>query len=137
TNPRNTQFAQTIAPPQDQRHTLTLMGDWQALPHWKFTGRYGIHTGRPASQVRAATDTTAALTCLNCARLGPTHQLDLRAEWRRAYRGYRLAFYVEVLNVGNIQSPFLPIHSVTEGEIARSTLNHLPMRPFLGLRMDF
>ncbi len=137
TNPRNTVFDETVAPPQDQRHTLTLLGDWQAFPHWRFTARYGFHPGRPVSRVAPASETTAALTCLNCDRLGPTHQLDLRAEWRRAYRGYRLAFYLEVLNVGNVRSPFLPIHTVQDGALATSTLNHLPMRPFVGLRVDF
>ncbi len=61
----------------------------------------------------------------------------MRAEWRRAYRKYRLTFYMELLNVGNIQSNFLPIHDVIDGELSTTMLNHLPMRPFLGLRADF
>ena len=136
-NPRNTLFPQTVAPPWDQRQTLTLMGDWQAFPHWKLTARYSFHTGRPVSDVTPASADTVALTCLNCDRLGTLHEVDLRAEWRRAYAHYRLTFYAEVLNVGNIQSPFLPIQSVQDGQLVTSTLNHLPMRPFVGLRLDF
>jgi hypothetical protein len=89
------------------------------------------------SAVEVAGPDTAALTCLNCERLGSTNQIDLRVEWRRAYRHYRMSVYLEVLNIGNIQSVFLPIHTVEDGVMTSDTLNHLPMRPFLGLRIDF
>lgn len=139
TNPLNTQFATDTAPPQDQRHTLSLSADFQVLPHWRVTSRYAFHPGRPVSQVDVgdAAAETLSLACLNCDRLGPTHQVDLRVEWKRAYRRYRLNFYIELLNIGNIRSEFLPIHDVIDGAVSTTTLNHLPMRPFLGLRADF
>ncbi len=138
-NPRNTQFTQTIAPPQDQRHTLSLSADVQPFQRWRFNARYQYHSGRPLAEVEllSAEWESIQLSCLNCSRIGPTHSIDLRAEWRRAYERYRLTFYLELLNVGNIQSQFLPIHDVIDGEVSTTWLNHLPMRPFLGLRADF
>ncbi|MEZ4317052.1 MAG: TonB-dependent receptor [Myxococcota bacterium] len=138
-NPLNTVYDTELAPPQDQRHTLSLSADYQILAHWRLTSRYTFHSGRPLAGVQVADPDaeTLELTCLNCTRLGPTHQVDIRAEWRRAYRKYRLTFYVELLNVGNIQSDFLPIHDVIDGELSTTMLRHLPMRPFLGLRADF
>jgi TonB family protein len=139
TNPLNTVWPVDVAPPQDQRHTFSVSGDYQLFAHWRVTARYAFHSGRPVSEVAVADPLaeTLRLTCLNCERLGPTHNVDLRAEWRRAYRRYRLTFYVELLNVGNITSPYLPIHDVIDGELSSTMLNHLPMRPFLGLRADF
>jgi TonB family protein len=138
-NPLNERFAKEVAPPQDQRHTLQVAGDYQLFPHWRMSVRYGYHPGRPLATVDVgdAAAETVELTCLNCTRLGPTHNVDIRAEWRRAYRRYRLTFYIELLNVGNIQSDFLPIHDVIDGELSTVMLRHLPMRPFLGLRADF
>ncbi|MCB9697291.1 MAG: TonB family protein [Alphaproteobacteria bacterium] len=137
TNPLNTIWPQTIAPAQDQRHTASVAGDLALSAHWRATARYTFHSGRPVSTVVPVDDEHVALTCLNCDRLGPLHQLDLRAEWRRAYRRYRLSFYAEILNVGNIQSDFLPIQDVIDGELSTTMFRHLPMRPFLGLRLDF
>lgn len=139
TNPLNTTYAVETAPPQDQRHTFQLSADYQLFAHWRVTAKYAFHPGRPVAQVDVgdAAAETLQLTCLNCDRLGPTHNFDMRVEWRRAYRRYRLTFYLELLNIGNIQSQFLPIHDVIDGELSTTTLNHLPMRPFLGLRADF
>ncbi len=138
-NPLNERFAQEVAPPQDQRHTLQLAGDYQLFAHWRVSAKYAFHPGRPLARVEVADPEaeTVRMTCLNCDRLGPTHNVDIRAEWRRAYRRYRLTFYLELLNVGNIQSDFLPIHDVIDGELNTTMLRHLPMRPFLGLRADF
>ncbi len=138
-NPTHTRWPTRVAPPQDQRHTLSVAADYQLFAHWRTTARYSFHTGRPISRVEVADPDarTVRLSCLNCERLGPTHQIDLRAEWRRTYPRYRLTFYAEILNVGNIPSDFLPIHDVVDGALNTTMLRHLPMRPFLGLRADF
>ena len=137
TNPLATAFATTYQPLQDQRHTLGLAGEYQITDRWRTTARYAFHSGRPMSRIVLGADELAEVAGNNTERLGPTHTLDLRAEWQRAYPGRRLTFYVEVLNVGNIKSDFLPIVTVEEGALVNSMLNHLPMRPFLGLRLDF
>ncbi len=138
TNPLNQVYAQTIAPYQDQRHTVGVALEFQATTRWKFTTRYSFHTGRPMSTVAAAGEDTVAIVGLNDTRLGNFHSLDLRAEWRKAYRRMRLSVYTEVLNVFNTQSDFLPIVTVgADGELEETMLAHLPVRPFLGVRADF
>lgn len=137
TNPLNTLFPKTIAPPQDQRHTFGAMAELQVSGRWRTTARYSFHTGRPVSQLVAAGEDTASVACLNCERLGPTHNLDLRAEWRRAYDRHRLTVYFEILNALNFRSDFTPIHEVEDGTLTSSMLSHLPARPFLGIRSDF
>ena len=137
-NPLATRFPSAVRPPQDQRHTFSAAGDVQLAARWRVTSRYAYHSGRPVSTVAAVDADHVAITCLNCERLGPFHQVDVRAEWRRAYARYRLTFYAEILNVGYIRSDFLPIHDVDdEGALATTMFKHLPMRPFLGLRLDF
>jgi hypothetical protein len=138
TNPLNDIFPQTVAPAQDQRHTLGLALEYQATTRWKFTTRYSFHTGRPISTVAPGPDDILLITGLNDQRLGNFHSVDVRAEWRKAYRKTRLSLYAEVLNVLNTQSDFLPITTVgADGELDEYMLAHLPVRPFLGVRADF
>ncbi len=143
-NPLNTVYDQEIAPRQDQRHTAALSVEWQATPRWRLTSRYSFHTGRPVSTV-AGTGTVdpetgiedLEITCLNCERMGPFHNLDLRAEYRRIMRNWRLTFYVEVLNATYFTSDYIPIVTIKDGVRSDSMLSHLPTRPFLGVRADF
>ncbi|MCB9764731.1 MAG: TonB-dependent receptor [Alphaproteobacteria bacterium] len=139
TNPLNTRFDQTFSPRQDQRHTLGTSLEFQLTPAWRLTARYSFHTGRPISKVApTGVDDTVDFTCLNCERLSNFHNLDLRAEWRRAMKNYRLSVYIEVLNAPNFRSDFLPITTVNEeGGLDETMFYHLPVRPFLGVRADF
>ena len=138
TNPLNEVFAQTFAPAQDQRHTLGAAFEYQITPHWRTTARYSFHTGRPISTVDVVDGADLVeLSCVNCERMGNFHNLDLRAEWRRAMQHYRLTFYVEVLNATYFQSDFVPTVTVTDGERIDGMFSHLPTRPFIGVRADF
>jgi TonB family protein len=138
TNPLNEVFEQTIAPAQDQRHTVGLALEFQATTRWKFTTRYSFHTGRPMSSVAPSGADTVMLTGLNNTRLGNFHSLDLRVEWRKAFRRTRISVYSEILNVLNTQSDFLPIVTVgADGDLEETMLAHLPIRPFVGVRADF
>lgn len=137
TNPLNEQFQQTYAPAQDQRHTLGTSLEYQVTDRWRGTVRYSFHTGRPVSSIAPTTDDLVVLTGLNDQRLGNFHNIDVRAEWRKAMDQYRLSFYAEVLNVANFKSDFVPTAVVEDGELTEGMLNHLPIRPFLGLRADF
>jgi TonB family protein len=138
TNPLNEVFAQTFAPAQDQRHTLGAALEYQLTPHWRTTARYSFHTGRPVSTVDVVEgEDLVELSCLNCERMGNFHNLDLRAEWRKAMRHYRLTFYVEVLNATYFQSDFVPTVSVVDGVREDGMFSHLPTRPFIGVRADF
>jgi len=137
TNPLATVYAETYAPGQDQRHTLGASTEWQVTPDWRGTLRYSFHTGRPISTVVASGEDKAALSCVNCDRLGNYHNIDVRGEWRRALESYRLAVYLEILNVTNFQSDFVPTVQVENGELTEGMFSHLPIRPFLGVRADF
>ncbi|MFH1466571.1 MAG: TonB-dependent receptor [Pseudomonadota bacterium] len=140
TNPLNEQFAQTFAPAQDQRHTLGLSVEYQLSSRWRGTARYSFHSGRPVSTVDVVEGADlVALSCLNCERLGAYHNLDLRAEWRKALQHYRLSFYVEVLSVTSAFAPsdFIPTVTVEEGIREDGMFSHLPTRPFIGIRADF
>lgn len=136
-NPLDTVFATEVDPPQDQRHTFGASTEVQVSGRWRATARYTFHSGRPASTVEAAGEDYARITCLNCVLLGPTHDLALRAEWRKAYDRQLWTIYFEVLNTPNFRSDFTPIYNVVDGELESSMLSHLPVRPFLGIRSDF
>ncbi len=136
-NPLNATFPQRVRPKEWQPLTLGLSLEWQAAPAWRLTARYDYHTGRPMSSVEAGPDDTLLLTGLNDTRLGDFHQLDLRAEWRKALPRVRWSVYLEVLNVTYARSDFMPIASVEDGELTMSMFSHLPTRPFLGVRADF
>ena len=135
-NPLNTVFPTQVSPAQDQRHTLGTSLEYQLTPAWRGTVRYSFHTGRPASSVEPSGD-LLVLSGLNDQRLGNYHNVDVRAEWRRAMDNYRLSVYVEVLNVANFKSDFVPIATVVDDQVEHSMLYHLPIRPFLGVRADF
>ena len=77
------------------------------------------------------------LVSLNDQRLGNFHQVDLRAEWRQATPRLRWSVYLEVLNVLNLHNDFLPTATVTDGVLEEGMFEHLPIRPFLGVRADF
>ncbi len=137
-NPLNEAFARTFAPAQDQRHTLGVSLEYQIASRWRTTARYSFHTGRPVSEVEVVDGTdTVELSSLNSERLDNYHNIDLRAEWRKAMRHYRLTFYVEVLNATYFQSDFIPTVTVEDGVRTDGMFNHLPTRPFIGIRADF
>ena len=140
TNPLNEVYAQTFAPAQDQRHTLGAAVEYQLSSYWRTTARYSYHSGRPMSTVDVVAGTDLVeISELNSERLGDYHNLDLRAEWRRAMKHYRLSFYVEVLSVTALLQPsdFVPTVSVTDGVREDGMFSHLPTRPFVGVRADF
>jgi TonB family protein len=141
TNPLNEVFEQTFAPAQDQRHTLGASVEYQLNPHWRTTARYSFHSGRPVSTVEQVQGTELVeIASLNSERLGSYHNLDLRAEWRKAMRSYRLTFYAELLSATSFlyASDFVPTVSFDEdGERVDGMFSHLPTRPFVGIRADF
>jgi hypothetical protein len=137
TNPLNEVFVQTFAPATAQAVTAGASLEWQATAHWRFTGRYDFHTGRPTSSVEPDGPDTVQIVGLNDQRLGPFHQVDLRVEWRKATPRLRWTIYLDMLNTFGMKNDFIPTVSVTDGLAEYGMLRHLPPRPFLGLRADF
>lgn len=136
-NPLHDELAQAYSPAQDQNHTLGVTLEYQLTPAWRVTGRYSFHTGRPTSTIALTPAEKFIVTGVNDHRLNEFHNIDARAEWRKAKDTYRLSVYVEVLNVGNFKSDFVPIAAVEDGQRVDSMLYHLPLRPFMGVRADF
>jgi TonB family protein len=137
TNPLNEVFSDDYVPSQAQAVTAGLSVEYQLTPRWRLTGRYDFHTGRPISSVEPGGIDTIQLTSLNDQRLGNFHQLDLRVEWRHATPQLRWSVYLEVLNVLYIRNDFLPTATVEDGVLTEGMFEHLPTRPFLGVRADF
>jgi TonB family protein len=136
-NPLNEIFPDEYVPGQAQAVTAGLSVEYQLTPRWRLTGRYDFHTGRPISSIEPGGASFFRLAALNDQRLGNFHQLDLRAEWRHATPRLRYSVYLEVLNVLNIHNDFLPTASVEKGVVTTGMFEHLPIRPFLGVRADF
>lgn len=141
-NPLNEVFGDEYMPSQAQAVTAGVSVEYQLTPKWRLTGRYDFHSGRPASSVEPASvepggAETLQLSALNDQRLGDFHQLDLRVEWRHATPRLRWSVYLEVLNVLYLKNDFLPTATVVDGELTEGMFEHLPTRPFLGVRADF
>jgi TonB family protein len=136
-NPLNEVFQDEYVPSQAQAVTAGLSVEYQLTPKWRLTGRYDFHSGRPASSVEPAGADTIQLAALNDQRLGDFHQLDLRVEWRHATPRLRWSVYLEVLNVLYLKNDFLPTATMVDGELVEGMFEHLPTRPFLGVRADF
>jgi hypothetical protein len=136
-NPRNVVFEQDTTPGWAQEWTAGVSLEYQVTPRIRLTGRYDFHTGRRTSSVEPGGADTLRLVGLNDQQLGDFHQFDVRAEWRKATKRLRWSVYLEVLNVTNFSSDFLPTATVTDGQLETGMLAHLPARPFLGVRADF
>ncbi|MDP2305981.1 MAG: TonB-dependent receptor [Pseudomonadota bacterium] len=136
-NPLNEVFGDEYVPSQAQAVTAGASLEYQLTPKWRLTGRYDFHSGRPASSVEPGGADTLQLSALNDQRLGDFHQLDLRVEWRHATPRLRWSVYLEVLNVLYTKNDFLPTATVVDGELTEGMFEHLPTRPFLGVRVDF
>ncbi|HXN54670.1 MAG TPA: TonB-dependent receptor [Myxococcales bacterium] len=130
--------------PWDQR--LSLSANLSAAPAdgWLMSGRATFHTGRPTTTVAGFVRDDANQRYLpvfgptNGARYPAYVESSLRVERRFHAGSLDLAWYAELLNVTNAQNVFL--YTYGKGDYAAGTppslgtFNHLPIRPFLGIR---
>jgi hypothetical protein len=130
--------------PWDQR--LSLSANLSATPAngWLVSGRATFHTGRPTTTVAAFVRDDARQRYLpvfgatNGARYPSYFESSIRVEKRFKAGALDLAWYAELLNVTNAQNAFLYVYG--KGDYASGappslgTFNHLPIRPFLGIR---
>jgi hypothetical protein len=108
------------------------------------SGRATFHTGRPTTEVTGFVRDDAHQRYLpnfgatNGARYPSYFESSIRVEQRFKAGGLELAWYAELLNVTNAQNVFLYVYG--KGDYAGGTppalgtFNHLPIRPFLGIR---
>ncbi len=151
TNPLNTLHQQTYAPAQDQTHTLGASADYSIGDSWVLALKYQFHTGRPTTALgfallqRDGQPTYVPIVgpggALNADRLTPTHDLSARVEWWYRRPEWRMTVYAELLNALNEKSVY--VYSYDKGDPAhgiaptQGSFNHLPIRPFLGVRGEY
>jgi TonB dependent receptor len=136
----------TYAAPWDQRLTLSANLSATVGTGWLLSGRATFHTGRPTTNVVGFTRDEADQKFLpifgptNGARFPDYFESSIRAEKQFRVGTLQLAWYAELLNVTNTQNVF--IYTYGKGDFAndvepdRGTFNHLPIRPFFGLRCE-
>lgn len=131
----------------DQRFTLSANASWQIAKTWLVGARVSTHTGRPYTPVVGFTENAAqgryepVFGPTNSARYPATVEVTVRGE--KHFRTGPLAWsvYVEVLNVTNTTNVFSYTYDrgdFAAGQVpAQSQFNHLPIRPFLGVRAEY
>jgi TonB family protein len=147
--------SQDYPAPWDQRFTLAAHLSWSPNNKWLFTGRFNFRTGRPYTPVVGFVRDELNARYLpvfgdtNSSRYPGFYEFSLRAERRFRLGPLDMAAYLEVLNLTNSQNLFARLYSSTpqsasyEGDFAAGlepqsgNFNHLPIRPFLGVRAEY
>jgi len=133
--------------PWDQRFTLGAHVSFSPNNKWLFTARFNYRTGRPYTPVVDFTEDAIHQRYLpvfggtNANRYPGFYEFNARAE--RRFRGgpFDMAIYLEVLNLTNSTNLFARLYD--QGDFANkvrptdSPFNHLPIRPFLGVRAEY
>jgi hypothetical protein len=163
TNPLAT-MVQTYPTPWDQRFTSGLSVTWSPTDKWLVTGRFSFRTGRPYTEVSNFTIQTVqhpqpGLPGLppqlprlgyvptygptDAARYPPFYEISLRGEYRFSVGPLKMATYLEVLNITNSMNVFSYLYSTGDPTTTpmtlpvRSEVDHLPIRPFIGIRAEY
>ncbi len=138
---------QSYAAPWDQRFTASANVSTTIFDAWLLSARATFHTGRPTTAVESFTrdDTNQrylpVFGATNGERYPNYFDASIRAERRFTAWGIKCAWYAELLNVTNTQNVFLYVYG--SGNYANSTaptlgtFNHLPIRPFFGIRGEY
>ena len=149
--------------PWDQRFTLAAHVSFSPNNKWLFTARtsistpdpsarFNFRTGRPYTPVLGFVKTNPGERCpdgcfvpvfadTNSARYPGFYEISARAERRFRLGPLDMAAYLEVMNLTNSTNLFARIYDT--GDYAAGTepksgaFNHLPIRPFLGVRAEY
>ncbi len=133
--------------PWDQRVTLAAHVSWTPTDDWLLAAQATFHTGRPFTSVLGFTrDETQKkfvpiFGATNSARYPTFFEASVRVQRRFSAWALPMAWYAELLNVTNAQNEFAQIYG--KGDFAggvppvAGTFNHLPIRPFLGVRGEY
>jgi len=148
----------TYPVPWDQQFTSAASLSWSPNDHWMFSGRFSLRSGRPYTPVKqfrlvgSGTDDARFIPDFaptNSERYPWFYELSVRGEYRFNFGPVKMAFYLEVMNVTNAQNAFAYIYGVGDtgpkpSDPAaplvipeRGVVNHLPIRPFLGIRAEY
>lgn len=125
----------------DQTHSLVTVAALRLTRRWEVGTRLRVSTGYPRTPVvdsyyEARSDRFHPVFGeQNSERLPLFAQLDLRAEYARAFGPIRWSCYLELLNVTNRENPEEVVYSHDFSE--RDYLTGLPIVAVLGLRGEF
>lgn len=137
----------TYATPWDQRETLSGHVSVTLPEGWLASARATFHTGRPYTPVAGFSRDDAHQRFLpifgdtNGARYSLFFEASLRVEKRFVWSALSMEWYAEILNMTNAANLFALTYG--NGDFAANTapeegrFNHLPVRPFLGIRGEY
>ncbi len=138
---------QSYAAPWDQRLTISANAAITPGTGWLISARTTFHTGRPYTPVVGFQNDSANQRFLplfgqtNSARYSDYFDLSLRVEKRFGWGPLQMAWYAEVLNATNSTNVFALTYdqgdSAAGTEPQQGAFNHLPIRPFLGVRGEY
>jgi hypothetical protein len=138
---------QTYAVQFEQRFTGSGGLSWSPDSRWVFTARANFRTGRPYTPVVGFVADEADQKWLptfgdtSSATYPFFFELNLRGERRFQVGPVQCAVYLEVLNVTNTMNVYSYLYGT--GDFAngvtptRGAFNHLPIRPFFGVRAEY
>ena len=131
----------------DQRLTTAANVSYLPADRWIVSVRASFHTGRPYTPVTGFTRDDAGQRYLpvfgktNSARYASFFEASARTEHRFMLGGLSMAWYAEVLNLTNATNIFALTYDSGDfpGGVQPSSgsFNHLPIRPFLGVRGEY
>lgn len=131
----------------EQQFTASAGVSWSPNSKWLFTTRANFRTGRPYTPVDTFVPNPTNEFWLpvfgrtSGARYPFFFELGLRGEYRFHIGPLSCAVYAEVLNVTNTMNVFSWVYGA--GDLANGVqpnqgrFQHLPIRPFLGIRAEY
>ncbi|MDE0466858.1 MAG: TonB-dependent receptor plug domain-containing protein [Candidatus Poribacteria bacterium] len=149
----------------DQTHVATLAASYNLTPTWEIGAKWQYRTGNPYTPVEDATQIkdprngkpiySPVYAETNSGRLPPYHRLDLRVSKTFQFGGWRLGFFLELLNAYNRKNLLdfrysysiddtalengdqFPIADQLPIIVEREDVNQLPILPYLGITAEF
>ncbi len=127
----------------DQRHTISLNGNYQITSRWHLHLAWRFHTGNPTTPLEHALvlDADGTEFCkqefgeYNTDRLPPYHSLDMRLTKTSEYKSWALNWYVQILNLYNRSNvherAFSEIHDEATGKLIGCEVSDEPLFPIL------
>ena len=131
----------------DQRFSAGASFSYAPADLWLLSARAQFHTGRPYTPVERFVRDDAGQRYLpvfgetDSARYPSFFEASARVERRFSFSGLSMAWYAEVLNFTNASNVFALTYD--SGDYANrvepepGAFNHLPIRPFLGVRGEY
>ncbi len=131
-------------PLQDQRHTLSLVANYQPRARWNIGLKWQFNTGKPYTpieQVIYLPDSTGNAIPLplegavNSARFPAYSRIDFRIDRQLRIWGNPAEIYLEVINLLNRNNVYDYNYNSDYSEV--KAINQLPRLPVLGLKVMF